>query len=502
MKCGKAFDAELVLCPDDGGVLLTNSKLADPMLGTTLMDRYEIMDVAGKGGMGVVYRARHTGLDRVVAVKVLKADLIYDEKSSLRFQVEALAASRLKHPNVISVYDYGVSPSGQPFLVMDLIEGESLTQFITPETLMDYKRAVPIFMQTCSALEHAHRNEIIHRDVKPSNIILVDLEGQRDHVLIVDFGIAQLGLLADDGLRLTQTGEIFGSPLYMSPEQCMGEKIDKRTDVYSLGAVMYEVLTGVPPLMGKTSVDTIRRKLSENAKPFKIARPQVNVPEPLEGVVLKALAIEPKHRFQSMDELRSAIEAAMRGDTVVALNTSTGLPEIGKTDFSNIDQQLELESEKKTMSVDKIKARAKAEAFLGVEKERAEEGSAVNLEILKDIDDVKKKPLPNFLAPVAGAIILIAVGCWFFLFGGKQLLMPEHTNSKSESAKVTGKIEKLMVRGKKRTLTVESKTGWVSLSADGGTVINGTLRNGVVATVVYWNKNGNNHAVKITVQTR
>jgi serine/threonine protein kinase len=308
--------------------------------------------------------------------------------------------------------------------------------------------------------------------------------------------------LADDGLRLTQTGENFGSPLYMSPEQCMGEKIDKRTDVYSLGAVMYEVLTGVPPLMGKTSVDTIRRKLSENAKPFKIARPQVNVPEPLEGVVLKALAIEPKHRFQSMDELRSAIEAAMRGDTVVALNTSTGLPEIGKTDFSNIDQQLELESEKKTMSVDKIKARAKAEAFLGVEKERAEEGSAVNLEILKDIDDVKKKPLPNFLAPLAGAIILIAVGCWFFLFGGKQLLMPEHTNSKSESAKVTGKIEKLMVRGKKRTLTVESKTGWVSLSADGGTVINGTLRNGVVATVVYWNKNGNNHAVKITVQTR
>jgi serine/threonine-protein kinase len=421
MKCGKQFDAELILCPDDGSALLIAPKsLPDPLMGRVIADKYEIRELVGKGGMGVVYKAKHLTLDRYVAVKVLKAELVYDEKSSLRFQVEALAASRLKHPNVISVFDYGVSDSGQPYLVMDLIEGGSLTAVMEGEQPMDYRRAVPIFTQTCNALDHAHHHDIIHRDVKPSNIILIETEGQKDHVLIVDFGIAQLGVLAEDGMRLTQTGEIFGSPLYMSPEQCSGEKVDRRTDIYSLGAVMYELLTGVPPLMGKTSVDTIRRKMSENPRPFKIARPQVSVPSPIEGVVLKCLAIEPRHRFQSMEELKEALGQAMKGVEVVTLAADTGMPELIKDEFHNVDMREEME--KLAISAEKMRTKAIITRMLTVEKD--EDAEAVRVDFLKSVERPPKLQMPNLWSSVLGGLILIGVGYWLLVGGGLKMLVP------------------------------------------------------------------------------
>ena len=488
MKCGKQFSSELVVCPEDGAAPWTApSKQQDPLLGVVLADSYEIREIIGKGGMGVVYSARQLSLDRMVAVKVLKSDLVYDEKSLLRFQVEGLAASRLKHPNVISVFDYGIALSNQPYLVMDLIEGVSLDSL--PSENVDYKRAVPIFVQTCNALEHAHRNDVIHRDVKPSNIILVETKEQKDHVIVVDFGVAQLGLLADEGFRLTTTGEICGSPLYMSPEQCSGEKVDKRTDIYSLGVVMYELLTGIPPFVGKTAVDTVRKKLDENLRPFKIARPQLSVPSAIEGVVLKCLAKEPHDRFQSMEELKYALEQAMQGVEVVQLAADTGLPVIIRSDFHNVDLREELE--KKALSVEKLKAKAKAESFLGVEKD--EEAAAVRVDKLKSVEKPSSLPLPNLLPSLLGAVILAGTAYWYFELGGRQLLSPAQDHHYAVGVVGTRNANGIL-------FLHTSSGGSLDLITDGQTSTRGVLRKGATAKVFYTEKNGKFHADKIIIQ--
>ncbi|HEY9715043.1 MAG TPA: serine/threonine-protein kinase, partial [Chroococcales cyanobacterium] len=302
--CQELYSSEVTMCPKDKGMVvpLFSKEVEDPFVGTTLGENYDIVAIAGTGGMGVVYQGQHRALDRKVAIKMLKSEFVQDEKSYLRFQVEALAASRLTHPNVVALYDYGVAQTGQPFLIMEFIEGTSLASEITRHGALTVNRAMPIFLQACNALEHAHHNNIIHRDVKPSNTILIEIEGQPDLVKIVDFGIAQIAELREDGLKLTKTGEIFGSPVYMSPEQCTGDAIDERTDIYSMGTLMYETLTGVAPFVGSNAIDTIQKKFSENPKPFLVARPNSTVAPEIEAVIMKALERDPNRRFQSMSE--------------------------------------------------------------------------------------------------------------------------------------------------------------------------------------------------------
>ncbi|MBI4533628.1 MAG: serine/threonine protein kinase, partial [Candidatus Melainabacteria bacterium] len=300
LACNREFTGLVSACPHDGTMLVPLNQ--DQLIGTKLADRYLILSVIGHGGMGVVYKAKHELMDRVVAIKMLQSQLISDSLSVKRFQQEARAASKLKHPNVITLFDFGVSPTGQPYLVMDYLKGISLSEVIKRDGHVGVDRCLKIFMQACSALEHAHEQGVIHRDLKPGNIMLVEEGDEKDFVKVVDFGVAKLLWGSDEeGQRLTQTGEVCGSPVYMSPEQCQGLRLDARSDIYSMGVVLYETLTGKLPLLGKTMVDTMSRHISEMPPPFSEVRPDLYIPERLESVVFKSLQKDPSDRHQTME---------------------------------------------------------------------------------------------------------------------------------------------------------------------------------------------------------
>jgi serine/threonine protein kinase len=285
--------------------------MQDPLVGTTLSGKYEIQEVIGHGGMGVVYKARHALMERIVAIKMLQAQLISDSMSVKRFQQESKAASRISHPNVITIYDFGISPNGQPFIVMDYLLGTSLASVIKEEGQVGVERSIRIITQACDALEHAHKQGVIHRDLKPTNIVLINYDEEKDFVKVVDFGVAKLMNASSEGQRLTQQGEVCGSPVYMSPEQCTGLDLDPRSDIYSMGIVIYETLTGKLPLLGKTMVDTMSKHISEMPPSFSQSRPDLYIPERLEQVIFKALAKDPNDRHQTMEELKVDLELAI-----------------------------------------------------------------------------------------------------------------------------------------------------------------------------------------------
>jgi eukaryotic-like serine/threonine-protein kinase len=310
-KCRHIYGATEEVCPQDQSLLqpeplsFQNNKLETP-IGTVLADRYEILSEVGRGGMSIVYEARHLLMDKVRAIKMLLSQLMYDQTSKKRFQREAEAASCLDHPNIIAVHDFGIAPTGQPYLVMDFLVGESLAELIKREQRIEQFRAVKIFLQTCDALSHAHKKGVIHRDLKSSNIMLVQDDETTDIVKVLDFGIAKL--MPASGKfpqNLTQTGEVFGSPIYMSPEQCLGQTLDERSDIYSMGTMFYEALVGVPPLVGNTIVDTMQMHVA--TKPASFSASGVEIFPRLEALVFKALEKKPDERFQSMEEMFHAL---------------------------------------------------------------------------------------------------------------------------------------------------------------------------------------------------
>lgn len=308
-------------CPKDGTMLVAIA--SDPYTGKTIAERYEIEKLIGSGGTSIVYRALHLQLRRTVAIKMLKAHLVTDEESKKRFEQEARAVSCLTHPNVVMVYDVGVTKYGEPYIVMEYLQGGSLADIVREEGRMSVERGLPIFMKACSALSHAHKKEVIHRDVKPSNIMIVPTDDDPEFVKIVDFGLAKLRSLTGEFQRLTKTGEVFGSPVYMSPEQCTARKLDQRTDVYSMGVVMYEALAGRPPFKEKSTIETIRRQIKEPAPKFVEIDPNLSVPERLEQIILKCLAKNPDDRYQTMDQLRDELELFAGNPTSAALVSST-----------------------------------------------------------------------------------------------------------------------------------------------------------------------------------
>ncbi len=290
------------------------STLTDPLIGTTLAGHLEILSCVGWGGMSVVYKAKDLLLYRTVAVKVLRSHSALVPKSIKRFRYEAIAASKLNHPNIIRVYEFNVPDQGAPYLVMDYLEGTSLAEFIAKNGAIELTRAISIMTKVCEGLEHAHKAGVIHRDLKPGNIMLVrDQDGQQS-VKIVDFGIAKMLHNDDDNSpSLTQTGDLVGSPLYMSPEQCQGEPVDKRSDVYALGCVMYEMLTGKPPFKGGTMLETVQMQTSAIPKPVRERFPGIKNAEKIDTILLKAMAKQPAQRYQSAHDFKAAIQELNAG---------------------------------------------------------------------------------------------------------------------------------------------------------------------------------------------
>jgi serine/threonine-protein kinase len=285
----------------------------DDAIGTLIAGRYEILQKLGSGGMSTVYKARHQAINKIFAVKILHPHLQMDTNAILRFQQEAKAVSKLFHPNIVGLTDFGVTDDGQPFQVMEYLSGKSLADIIKEEGRLSPLRALRIFMQVCDALEHAHGQSIIHRDLKPSNIMLVEQGGEHDFVKLVDFGIAKM--IADDDKiqQLTQTGEIFGSPPYMSPEQCMGRKLDVRSDFYSMGCLMYETVAGKPPLIGNNVFETIQKHTDEMPKSIAATLGSEVHGGELERIIFKAMAKDREQRYQTAQELKADLVALSRG---------------------------------------------------------------------------------------------------------------------------------------------------------------------------------------------
>jgi len=260
--------------------------------------------------MGAVYLAEHPGIGRRVAIKVLKAELDHDPQLLTRFLNEARAANAIRHPNIIEVLDSGTTERGASYLVMELLEGESLSARIKRLSRLDERSAVEIAMQTASGLGAAHAKGIIHRDLKPDNLFVIPEESDaaRERVKILDFGIAKLHAMAGDSLK-TRTGTLMGTPVYMSPEQCLGTKeVDHRSDIYSLGIIIYEMLAGRPPFVSEGFGELLSMHLHESPGSLRELAPQVTAE--VEFAVMRMLAKKPHERYQSMADVRAALAAA------------------------------------------------------------------------------------------------------------------------------------------------------------------------------------------------
>lgn len=273
-------------------------------------DRYEVLEKIGEGGMGTVYKVKDRVLEKVFAVKIVKSDLLKDNTAMKRFEQEAQGAIALTHPNLVSVYGHKMTRSGQPFLLMDYHEGCSLSDLLNERSKLLPDQAVELFVQLSDALVHAHAKGIIHRDLKPSNVIIEENEMGKIEPRIVDFGISKILNSNITTMGFTKEQQIFGSPHYMSPEMCRGDKLDARSDIYSLGCVMFEVLEGKPPYRMENPFQTLMQHVS-GEKP-KFSQPSA-VPQPLQGIVLKCLEKDPADRYQSMEQLRRDLERFKQG---------------------------------------------------------------------------------------------------------------------------------------------------------------------------------------------
>ncbi len=284
--------------------------------------RYELGAVIGRGGMAEVYRARDLRLDRTVAIKTLRTDLARDATFQARFRREAQSAASLNHPSIIAVYDTGEDDfDGQPvpYIVMELVEGHTLRELIRPENGAERRlrpeRALEIVDGILRALDYSHRGGIIHRDIKPANVMLT-----RDHeVKVMDFGIARA--MSDSAATMTATAQVIGTAQYLSPEQARGERVDARSDLYSTGCVLYELLTARPPFQGDSPVAIAYQHVREEPIPPSQLDPEI--PQWADRIVLKAMTKDPAHRYQSASEFRADIQRAMQGVQVASQSTST-----------------------------------------------------------------------------------------------------------------------------------------------------------------------------------
>jgi len=314
-KCGRHYSADFEICPDDQSPLQADATVSeptplDPLVGHTLDDKYLLEERLGIGGMGTVYRARHLLIDRPVAVKVLNERFVEDDAARTRSGREARAAGRLQHANAVTVTDYGQSQDGYVYLVMELLEGRTLRDVLAKEAPLDAARSVSLMLQISAAVAAAHEAGIIHRDLKPANVFIVQRAEVPAVVKVLDFGIAKLAAEAldeDEPMTLTQVGAMIGTPRYMSPEQCDGAALTPASDVYSLGVILYEMLTGTVPFSGSSPLAIAMKHTSETPRsPRELVS---SIPPALEQVVLHTLEKSPEDRPANAAEFREELLA-------------------------------------------------------------------------------------------------------------------------------------------------------------------------------------------------
>jgi serine/threonine protein kinase len=285
--------------PDD-----SNSTL----VGKTIDGKYLIQSPLGEGGMAVVYKANHIQMERTVVIKVMQGWLLSNRNSVERFERECKLTAKLNHPNIVSVYDVGSINGKEPYLVMEFINGESLADKIDKSGALPYATTGNIIVQICRGLQEAHSNGIIHRDLKPDNVLLQHKSDRPDWVKIVDFGISNL---VQGSKRLTKTGRMVGTPEYIAPEQLKDRPIDIRTDLYGIGVMMFEMLTGHVPFDGESAEAILMKHLLEDPPPMSEVKPDLPQPNPFQPIVDKLMRKDPDERYQTATELRLDVEQAL-----------------------------------------------------------------------------------------------------------------------------------------------------------------------------------------------
>ncbi|HEY9720017.1 MAG TPA: serine/threonine-protein kinase, partial [Trichormus sp.] len=308
--CGLDYELNFIgqCCPEDGGQLYLAD--GDPIIGIEIAERYKVMSRIGSGGFSVVYLAIDNKLKRQVAIKLLHAFLQESEELMKRFRRETELTARLQHPNLAVIYDSGALSNGQPYIAMEYLQGVTLEEVIASEKRVSVARTVKIVAQICDALNYAHKAGVIHRDLTPRNIFVLE----DDSIKIIDFGLA----FCFDGSRsLTSPGDIIGTPQFMSPEQCRGEPVDRRADIYSVGLIMQYMLSGVKPVDGDNVFQVVAKQVNETPPSLAEVCPDLFFPSAMRQAIQGCIAKDPNERFSDCAELKQMIESSRMSNVTI-----------------------------------------------------------------------------------------------------------------------------------------------------------------------------------------
>jgi serine/threonine-protein kinase len=308
--CGTEYPANERFCPKDGTALRAQGGAAGDLVGSIIAERYHVIRKLGEGGMGQVYLAEHVKMGRRSAVKVMHPGMVHDADAISRFNREASNASRINHPNVAGIYDFGETADGLIYLAMEYVEGEPLTALVEAAGPLPAARAAEITRQTGEALAVAHEMGIVHRDLKPDNIMIAKNRDGSDCVKVVDFGIAKAA--GNEAQKVTRTGLVVGTPEYMSPEQLAGDPLDGRSDIYSLGLVAFHMLTGALPFPSETAQESMIMRLTERPRSLGEMKPDTSWPPEVQAAIDRALERDAKARFQSASEFGRRLSDAVK----------------------------------------------------------------------------------------------------------------------------------------------------------------------------------------------
>ena len=313
-KCGHPIEGRPNFCPSCGASQTYDRSVGDdPLIGRLIDGNYLVESLIGQGAMGRVYQAQHQSLRKTVALKILRSSLVGDQTVVKRFEREALAASRLNHPNCITIYGFGTEDNGDLlWMAMEFVQGRDLGLVIAEESPLETRRLVHIMTQVCEALDEAHSAKIVHRDLKPANIVCFEHRRISDFVKVLDFGIAKIIDPDEDYQPLTRDGIVCGTPAYMSPEQVQGFELDNRSDLFSLGIIIYQTLTGQLPFFAESAVEVATKIVIDEPVPPSKVRSDWSYPPELEAIVLKLLAKKKDERYRHAMEVKEALDDCLR----------------------------------------------------------------------------------------------------------------------------------------------------------------------------------------------